>query len=196
MFQEVTFYTTITDEQLNLRILDNGGADVNWVIVSLTVQPGSPPELPTEAYFDFGTASSPVASGYVRVAESALYSASTGYGWTDTIGLSSRDRGAPDDLRCDLVQSATEHTFNVDLANGDYEVTVVIGDQSYMHDLIDVYAEGNLVINDLTVAGGMFQEVTFSVSVSDEQLSLMFSDGGGVDSNWVINSLSIRMASA
>jgi fibronectin type 3 domain-containing protein len=135
-------------------------------------------------------------AGYTRIAETAFYSYSPDYGWTSTLGLSSRDRGAPDDLRKDLVQSMTEHTFNVDLADGDYEVTVVIGDQSYMHDLIDVYAEGNLVINDLTVAGGMFQEVTFSVSVSDEQLSLMFSDGGGVDSNWVINSLSIRMASA
>jgi hypothetical protein len=110
-------------------------------------------------------------AGYTRIAETAFYSYSPDYGWTSTLGLSSRDRGAPDDLRKDLVQSMTEHTFNVDLADGDYEVTVVIGDQSYMHDLIDV-------------------------SVSDEQLSLMFSDGGGVDSNWVINSLSIRMASA
>jgi len=52
------------------------------------------------------------------------------------------------------VLGATEHTFNVDLANGDYEVTVTIGDQLYLHDLIDVYAEDIQKINDLTTVAG------------------------------------------
>ena len=141
VFQELTFYVTVSDEQLNIRILDQGGVQPDWVINALTIVPGSAPALPTEGSFDFGTSGSPVAAGYTQVTESTLYSAVLGYGWSSIAGLQSRDRGAPADLTRDLVLGATEHTFNVDLANGDYEVTITIGDQLYLHDLIDVYAE-------------------------------------------------------
>jgi fibronectin type 3 domain-containing protein len=190
-FREVSFRVTVTDEQLSLRFVDDGGSDGNWVLDGLTVEVASP--LPTEASFDFGTAGSPVQAGYTQVTESTLYSASSGYGWANTTGLASRDRGSPDDLRRDFVFGSAEHTFNVDLANGDtYLVTVVIGDQSYMHDKINVYAEGKLVINDLTASAGSFQEVTFAVTVTDQQLNLRFVDGGGADANWVISALTIQ----
>jgi len=192
-FQEATFYLTLTDEQLNLRILDDGGADANWVINGLTVQPGTPPTPPTEVAFDFGSDASPVEADYDKVTETTLYSTSTGYGWTSTSGLTSRDRGAPDDLRRDLIQCADEHTFAVDLANGDYMITLVVGDQSYMHDQIDVYAEDTLKVDGLTVATGEFQEVTFYTTVTDGQLNLRISDDGGVDANWVINALTIEL---
>jgi fibronectin type 3 domain-containing protein len=190
-FREVSFRVTVTDERLNLRILDDGGSDGNWVLDALTVEVASP--LPTEASFDFGTSGSSVQAGYTQVVSSTAYSALTGYGWSSTVGLDSRDRGSPDSLRCDFVFSSTEHTFNVDLANGDtYLVTVVIGDQSFMHDKIDVYAEGKLVINDLTALPGSFQEVTFAVIVTDQQLNLRFVDDGGADANWVISALTVR----
>jgi len=72
---------------------------------------------------------------------------------------------------------------------------VVIGDQSYMHDLIDVYAEGVLKRNDLTVAAGTFSAVAFTVTVGDGQLNLLFHDDGGTDLNWVINAVIIEPAS-
>jgi hypothetical protein len=193
VFQEVSFYVTVADGQLNLRILDDGGLDTNWVIDALTIAPGSPPALPTEASFDFGTSGSPVETGYTRVTESTLYSSAVGYGWVSTSGLASRDRASPDSLRRDFVQSTGEHIFNVDLANGDtYLVTVVIGDQSYTHDKIDIYAEDKLVVNDLTALAGSFQEVTFSVIITDNQLNLRILDDGGSDLNWVINAITIR----
>ena len=191
-FQETAFYTTITDGQLNLRIHDDGGTDPNWVINTITIQPGSPPPPPTEASFDFGTPASPVEVGYTQVSTSTVYSASVGYGWSSTAGLNARDRGAPDNLRRDFVFSSTDHTFNVDLANGDYQVTITIGDQDFIHDMIDVYAENNLVINDLTAAAGTFQEVTFAATVTDGQLNLRILDDGGTDSNWVITTLTIQ----
>jgi len=189
-FQAVSFRVVVTDEQLNLRILDDGGVDPYWVLNALTVQVAPP--LPTEASFDFGTASSPVEAGYTQVTTSTVYSAITGYGWTSTAGLDSRDRGAPDDLRSDFVFSSTEHTFSVDLANGDYTVTVVIGDQYFMHDNIDVYAQGALAVNDLTAQVGTLQEVSFGVTVIDGQLSLVIRDDGGTDPNWVLNALTIQ----
>ena len=161
------------------------------MLAALSIEPGVPPVLPTEASFDFGTSGSPVESGYTQVTESTLYSAITGYGWSSTAGLQSRDRGAPADLTRDLVLGATEHTFNVDLANGDYEVTITIGDQQYMHDLIDVYAEGILKIDDLSTTAGVFNQIVFYVTVSDEQLNIQILDQGGVQSDWVINARTI-----
>ena len=188
-FQEVSFRVAVADEQLNIGIVDEGGFDPYWVLTALTVEVASP--LPTDAAFDFGTSGSPVASGYVQVSTSTVYSASVGYGWSSVAGLDCRDRGSPDALRSDFVFGSSEHTFNVDLANGDYAVTVTIGDLNYMHDNIDVYAEDTLKIDDLGAAMGSFQEVMFTVSVADGQLSLRILDDGGADPNWVLNALTI-----
>ena len=192
-FQQVTFTTTITNGQLNLTIQDGGGTDPNWVINALTIGLSSPP--PTQASFDFGTSSSPVQTGYTQVTESTLYSANLGYGWNSTVGLDSRDRGSPDNLRRDFVFSSSDHTFNVDLANGNYNVTIIIGDQNYMHDDINVYAQNTLAINNLTTAASTFQQVTFTTTITNGQLNLRIRDNGGTDSNWVINALTITAAS-
>jgi fibronectin type 3 domain-containing protein len=111
------------------------------------------------------------------------------------VGLGSRDRGAPDDLRRDFVYSSIDRTFKVDLANGEYNVILVVGDNSYTHDLIDIYAEGILKRNDLTAAKGTFSGVLFTVTVSDGQLNLLFHDDGGTDGNWVINAIVIEPVS-
>jgi fibronectin type 3 domain-containing protein len=95
-------------------------------------------------------------------------------------------------LRRDFVFSSSDHTFNVDLPNGKYQVTLVIGDQNYMHDKINVYGEAGLMVNDLTVPSGTFKEVTFTVTVSDGQLNITLHDNGGADPNWVINSMTVE----
>ena len=196
-FQEIIFWVTVADEQLNLGIHDDGGGDGNWVLTALTIELGTPPTPPTEASIDFGTSGSPVESEYTQVTETTFYSASLGYGWSSTTGLTSRDRGAPDNnLKRDLVQSQTQNTFNVDLANDVYTVIVIMGDQYYTHDLIDIYVEDTLRVNDQTTAAGIFVTTTFfTVTVTDGQLNLRIQDDGGTDPNWVINSLTVEPAS-
>ena len=127
-------------------------------------------------------------SGYTQVTETTLYSSGTGYGWTGITGLASRDRTLPDNLKRDFV-AGTDSTFVVDLANGDYQITVIIGDQLYPRSLIDVYAEGTLVINDLASSAGTFQEITFYATVADTQLNINIKQDGGP--TWVINSITI-----
>jgi fibronectin type 3 domain-containing protein len=191
-FREVSFRVSVVDGQLTLRIVDNGGIDSNWVLDGLTIEVASP--LPSENWFDFGTNGSPVQAGYTQVTSSSLYSAAAGYGWASTVGLDSRDRSAPNDLRRDFVFSSAEKTFCVDVANGYYLVTVTIGDQGFMHDFIDIYAEGALMVNGLSAAAGSFQEVSFKVTVADGQLNLSFLDDGGLDGNWVLNTLAVVVA--
>jgi lysophospholipase L1-like esterase len=141
--------------------------------------------------FDFGTETSPVEPGYDKVTNDTLYPEGSGYGWSDISGLVSIDRGAPNNLTRDFVTSLTEHTFNVDLDDGVYQVTVIIGDQNLMHDKIDVYAENIRVIDDLTVAIGEFHEQSFLATVADGQLNIRILSDGGTALTWIINAITI-----
>jgi hypothetical protein len=38
-FQQGTKVITVSDGQLNLRILDDGGTDLNWVLNAITIEP-------------------------------------------------------------------------------------------------------------------------------------------------------------
>jgi fibronectin type 3 domain-containing protein len=187
-FAEVVFYVEVWDGHLELTFIDGGGKDANWVVNCIYVKSA----VTLNFEFDFGTNSSLVEAGFLRVAENTVYSPSIGYGWSAIANLQSRDRGAPDALRRDFVFSSGDGAFNLDVPNGKYQVTLIIGDMNYMHDKMDVYAEGTLMISDLNVSSGTFKEVTFTVSVNDCQLNMVFHDGGGVDSNWVINALSVE----
>ena len=142
--------------------------------------------------YDFGTASSPLASGYTRVTESTAFT-SGGYGWTDSSGLESRDRSAVSDaLRRDFVMhSSAARTFKVDVPNGAYAVTLTMGDNDFAHDNMIVKANGATVLGDVDAAAGAYSVNTFNVTVSNGSLALEFSDAGGSDPTWVVNAVSI-----
>jgi hypothetical protein len=142
--------------------------------------------------YDFGTSGSPVMNGYTKVTESTAYSSSTGYGWTDTSTLESRDRSGPDDVKRDFVMSSSAaRTFKVDLANKTYTVNVLQGDMSYPHDNMVVKANGTTVLPDVDTATGSFAYNSFQVTVTSGSLSLEFSDAGGSDPTWVVNAVVI-----
>ncbi len=193
---------------VDLNLSSLAGQDVNFILfVSAYGSPtgdralwgnpiltgtGTTPPPSTPYSYDFGTSSSPVASGYTRVTETTGYF-SGGYGWTDTSSLNSRDRGAPDDLRRDLVQndSSSARTFRVDIPNGTYNVTLTMGDQTNAHDNMIVRANGTTMLGDVDNAVGSFAVNTFSITVSGGSLQLEFSDAGGSDPTWVVNALTI-----
>ena len=92
------------DVKFILTVLATGSAAGDrglWVNPGIFRPGGSPPPPPpgTARNFDFGTSSSPVASGYTQVTEATAYT-SGGFGWTDTIGpgiaRSSRCLGCPE----------------------------------------------------------------------------------------------------
>ena len=142
--------------------------------------------------FDFGTGSSPVASGYSRVTETTAYTSGS-FGWTDTSGLESRDRSAlANDLNRDFVMSSSSaRTFRVDLPNGTYSVNITMGDNDFAHDNMVVKANGSTMLSDVDSAVGGFTINTFNVTVYSGYLALEFSDAGGSDPTWVVNALTI-----
>jgi hypothetical protein len=84
--------------------------------------------------FDFGTASSPVQSGYTRVSPATLYTPATGYGWGKP-GADSRDRlsgsgGSDELLERDFCLVNAGNAFYVDIPNGKYRLTFIVGDRN------------------------------------------------------------------
>ena len=87
-------------------------------------------DVPGAKAFDFGTPSSPVWPGFVKVTAESSHSKEQGFGWV-TASVEHRDRERPDDLARDYVFSqADELAFAVDLPNGAYVVWLLTGDLS------------------------------------------------------------------
>ena len=148
--------------------------------------------IPSGYRYDFGTASSQLEPSYARITEFTGYPIGS-FGWTDLSGLESRDRGLPDHkLNRDFVQhSSAARTFRVDLANGVWYISVTMGDNDHLHDDMIVKANGITQLTNVDSAAGVFTVSTFNVTVSCGSLSIEFSDGGGSDPTWIVNSLTI-----
>ena len=143
--------------------------------------------------FDFGTAESPIASGYTPVTAETAYDARAGYGWqAGTIQGRNRATGS-DELRDFCFND--DGTFAVDLANGVYEVQVALGESEYhFRDSMGVYMEGSLVDTVTTWTGHTHQQ-WYTVTVEDGQLNVRFLDGGGISDIVSLQALRVRPAS-
>ncbi|MHC4717410.1 MAG: BACON domain-containing protein, partial [Planctomycetota bacterium] len=125
----------IEDEVGNAMDQDGDGANgedpEDRYTASFTVLP--PPPYPG-LYLDFGTAASPVASGYARVSPSTVYNATSGYGWAGGT-IWNKDRETGSDLERDF-NFHSSVTFLADVPPGTYQVTLWLGDLGvYAHDL-------------------------------------------------------------
>jgi hypothetical protein len=144
--------------------------------------------------FDFGMDTSPVENGYTKITTLMLKNSSNNYGWfTSPSGDRNRSTGiSPINLTRDLIFDSVDRTFLINLTNGKYLVTAIIGDKDYPHDMMDVYAEEQLKLNNINTSAGEIKWLNFTVNVLDGQLNITFHDDGGSDLNWVSNGLIIK----
>jgi PKD repeat protein len=175
-------YASAGTYTVTLTATDKDGG-VGTVTSSLTVNAAT-----IAKYLEFGTTSSPTAEGYTQVTEATNYSATLGYGWQSG-SISSRDRGTSDDLTR-AFDFTTDGSFALDLPNGNYDVTLTMGDAACGHDQMGVYLEGVLT-DTVSTATNQFVTNTYTVNVSDGQLNLRLKDLGGSDPNVVINALTV-----
>src|SRR5262249_27225588 len=84
--------------------------------------------------------------------------------------------------------------FLADLANGNYIVTVTLGDAAFTHTLMKVVANGTQVLSGLTTGTGQFIVRSFPVTVNSGQLALELTSTGGAAPTFAINGLTIRQA--
>jgi fibronectin type 3 domain-containing protein len=144
---------------------------------------------PAALKFDFGTATSPVAAGFMAVTAATKFSAATGFGWQSGT-ISGADRLTADPLTRDF-NFTNNGTFAVNLANGSYNVAIIVGDTGgFAHDNMGIILEGNQV-DSITTAKGTTTAKSYVVTVADGQLTLQLKDLGGIDPNAVIESLQV-----
>ena len=131
--------------------------------------------------FDFGPADSPVAEGAVGVTDESLYTADEGFGWVpeagDRFSVLSSDPGLPEsDLSRDFV-STSGVTFSVEMPEGFYEVTTLVGslDSEIVHTGVAI--EGVLLFNE-SVSEGQILRSTAQVAVTDGMMDIRI---GGLD---------------
>jgi lysophospholipase L1-like esterase len=125
--------------------------------------------------FDFGTATSPVQTGYTRVSPSTLYSPGTGYGWGAT-GVDARDRGVTgtgsgeEDLERDFCLVNPGNAFYVDLPNGRYRLTFIVGDSTAKSG-ITVRADGIPILPSIGAAAHRWSKVSVLYESGKEAFS-------------------------
>jgi ELWxxDGT repeat protein len=180
-----TYVVVVTNGTLTVRLQDQGGNDPNFAIAGLSVAAVTLPMA-----FDFGTATSPVASGYVGVSASTAFTAARGYGWTAGHIINADRANAAGALDEDI-NYATDGTFQLDLANGTYQVTLDLGDtESASHDDVGVFLQGTQVATVTTPAGQVLA-YTYTVVVTNGTLTVRLQDQGGSDPNFAIAGLSV-----
>lgn len=128
--------------------------------------PGSAP--PASFRFDFGPGK--VEPGYTLVLPTTVYSKEQGYGLDPGSSVTGVDRGGPDALRGDFCTSGEPFSFSVDLPEGNYNVTVVLGDQDG-ESTTTVKAESRrLMLERVRTARGEFASRTFTVNVRNSRI--------------------------
>lgn len=122
--------------------------------------------------FDFGGGA--LQSGYIGVSASLAYSKTLGYGFNTPANMKNVTASGTG-VASDAVQFLTygtksTNTFNVDLPNGLYEVTVILGNTTRA----SVAAEGVFQIMNMT---GNNATDKFQIPITDGQLNILVTEG-------------------
>ena len=103
-----------------------------------------------------------------------LYSREAGFGFEPGPQIACLERGSKDPLRGDFCTSEKPFYFSVALPEGDYNVTVTVGDAT-ASSVTTVKAElRRLMIERVETKAGKFESRTFTVNVRTPQIA----DGG------------------
>lgn len=140
---------------------------------------------PTNLNYDLGTTSSDLALGATRVSP---YTHGDVW-WTGQVDAT--DRGGSG-LLDDFVTGITPATLNHTLRTGMWRVAVQMGDSQLARDDMSVWAEGELVAENIDTAVGQSAMLEFDVSLTDGELNLSFADTGGATSSWVANQITLE----
>jgi beta-galactosidase len=130
----------------------------------------SPAAMPTGAMraFDFGPG--PTVPGALQVLATTVYTRERGFGFLDTSGITCVDRGTADPASRDFCTSSAPFRFVVDLTEGNYRVTVTLGDAGG-DSLTTVRAESRrLMLERVATARGDVATRTFVVNTRNARL--------------------------
>jgi PKD repeat protein len=157
--------------------------------VQLSVEPLEERALLSAWHLEFGTPTSPVAPGYTGVLVQP-YDPTLGYGWQSVAGIAAVDRGTSSPLTRAFHQ-AHEATFEADVANGTYAVTLHLGDVLASRMSTDLSAEGGFLALAPPTAAGETITANLIVQVADGQLDLRLNATDAAGSQFALSALDI-----
>ncbi len=127
--------------------------------------------------FDFG--SGEAAEGYVPVTAGTLYSEAAGYGFEPGAAVTDVVRKKGDPLTRDFVTATDPFLFSVKVPEGNYKVTLTLGDRTGTSATTVKSEVRRLMLEECTTGKGETREVSFNVNVRTPQLS----KGNGIKLN-------------
>lgn len=134
----------------------------------LRAQNGS--DSPLQHYrFDFGSAAA--ADGYLPVSAQTLFSDALGYGFEAGAALTEVVRSRGSALTRDYITSAEPFRFSVRLPEGNYKVTLTLGDTQGSSCTTVKSEVRRLMAESVRTADGEITTVSFNVNIRTPQLS-------------------------
>ena len=118
---------------------------------------------PTHWKFDFGPG--PVQSGFSQVLSTRIYSQENGFGFEPGARVLDVDRHRGNALKRDFCTSAKPFYFSVALPEGNYRVTVTLGDRDNASTNTIKAELRRLMIENVTTLPGKFAKETFIVNL-------------------------------
>ncbi|WBB62095.1 sulfatase-like hydrolase/transferase [Streptomyces sp. WMMC500] len=143
---------------------------------------------------DAGPAGSPVTPSYRALTPDSSWAETAGYGWAGgTPAPLSRDRGAPDVLRRDMVNNQPAALLRLRLPAGPRTISVLRGDDGYATPGIVVAADGTEVIAPgPQVPAGAYQWEEFTLDGGDSGRVTELRVSAPDTANWKIVALLVR----
>lgn len=119
----------------------------------------------TTYLFDFGIGKT--AKGYTKVLPSQQFNYKTGFGFSSDAEMIGINRGGKDLLRGDYCTSSKPFYFSVKVPDGNYDVTVILGDKT-AESISTIRVESRrLMLENIKTAKGEFTNQTFTVHIRD-----------------------------
>jgi lysophospholipase L1-like esterase len=145
-------------------------AAVVWAVACAGLAPARAPA--TGFKFSFGPGRVP--PGYARVAPETTYARERGYGFDLGSTVTATDRGGDDALRAGFCTAERPFFFSVAVPEGNYRVTVTLGDRDGESDTTVKAESRRLMLEAVRTARGKFATRSFTVNVRTPEIA-----GGG-----------------
>lgn len=118
--------------------------------------------------FDFGSENA--AKGYIAVTPQAIYSSEKGYGFDLGTKPQVVKRSGQNALKSDFVTSSQPFYFSVKLTEGNYKVTVTLGNAEGTTSTTIKAESRRLMLENVKTETGKFRRETFIVHVKDRKI--------------------------